>query len=377
LTARQVLSGRHYLPVRAAARPAASLLCHPTLPAWAAGETLVRDLYPLLPELVPEPPRSPYRIELEQEKRRLFAVLTTFFTRLAEQKPVLLIVEDVHWSDETSLEFLHDLARHTASRRLLLLVTYRRDETRAALARWQAQLHRERLLREVDLAPLSRDDVDMMLSGIFDKQHSAVEMRRFVHGELLWALYGLTTGNPFFVEETLGALVADGAIFYGQGHWNYRSRAELPIPQGVYDKVQQRTAQLHETAESVLTVAAIVGRHFDFVLLQEITHHDESRLLQIMKDLISAQLVAEESADRFGFRHALTREAIYDGLLTRERLALHRTIVETMERLGYGASEERLGDLAYHYYQAGHVCGVDVFRLRGGKVAEKLAYVKG
>jgi predicted ATPase len=160
-----------------------------------AVETLARDIFPLLPELVPDQMIPLPRLEPEQEKRRLFAVLATFFLHLSTQAPVLLIVEDVQWSDDTSLDFLHYLARRSASQPLLLLVTYRHEEIQPELSSWLAQLDRERLAHEVRIAPLSHNEVDTMLSAIFEERHTSFDMRRFLHGELLDTLYTSTEGN--------------------------------------------------------------------------------------------------------------------------------------------------------------------------------------
>src|SRR6202023_3276456 len=110
-------------------------------------------------------------------------------------------------------------------------------------------------------------------------------------------------------------------------------------PRSIQDAVQQRTDRLSDSARRVLSLAAVAGRRFDFALLQELTRHDEQQLLQLIKELIAAQLVVEESAEQFAFRHALTRQAIYAQLLVRERKALHRTVAETMESLYAGAVE--------------------------------------
>ncbi|HZU02324.1 MAG TPA: AAA family ATPase, partial [Ktedonobacteraceae bacterium] len=318
----------------------------------AAIKTLARDVFPLLPELVSDQAIPLPRLEPEQEKRRLFAVLTKFFLDLSVYSPVLLVVEDIHWSDDTSLDFLHYLARHSVSQALLLLVTYRRDETHPSLRSWLAELNRERLAQEIHLVPLSHDEVDTMLSAIFDQRHTAFDMRRFLHGELLEVLYTLTEGNPFFVEETISSLIAAGDIFYVRGYWNRRSGTQVSIPQSVQDAVQQRTAHVSEAARYVLTLAAVAGRHFDFALLQQLTQYEEHQLLLLMKDLVSAQLVVEESADQFAFRHALTRRAIYTQLLARERSLLHLTIAQTMEQQVSATIDAHLEDLAYHFYQA-------------------------
>ena len=332
-------------------------------------EKFAQKLFPLLPELVSGPvlpflPENP-----EQEKRRLFAVMTNLLIQLARQQPLLLILEDLHWSDDTSLDFLHALARRSSSEPLLLLMTYRSDEAHAPLRSWLAQLDRERLAQEIRLSSLARNEVDVMLSSIFEQGHTALDMRRFLHGELLDAIYTLTEGNPFFVEEILTALIATGSIFYVQGYWNRTSLQGIDIPRSVQDAVQQRTKHLSQEARYTLTLAAVAGRRFDFALLQQLTRLNEEQLLSCMRELLSAQLISEESAERFAFRHALTREAIYKSLLTRERLALHRTIATTLELLHTNALESHLGELASHFYQGENWQKAIEFAQRAGKQA--------
>ena len=147
-------------------------------------------------------------------------------------------------------------------------------------------------------------------------------------------MYTLTEGNPFIIEELLKSLIEAGDIFDEQGRWKRKELRELHIPRSVRDAVQQRTAHLSESARQVLHLAAVAGRHFDFALLQELTQQDEAQLLRLIKELMAAQLVVEESAEQFAFRHALTRQAVSAQLLVRERKALHRTIAETFERRG-------------------------------------------
>ncbi len=265
---------------------------------------------------------------------------------MATKQPVLLVIEDVHWSDDTSLEWLHYLARRCASYPLLLLATYRNDEVGSSLSHWLTQLDRERLAQEFLLARLSRNDLDVMLHAIFALPHS----RQL---ELPDLLYTLTEGNPFFVEEILKSLIYAGGIFEANGTWDRRPLSELHVPRSLHDAVQQRTNELSESARRVLRLAAIAGRRFDFALLQQLTQHDEQQLLTLMKELMAAQLVVEESEERFAFRHALTREAIYAELLARERKKLHGTIAETMEQLYASAYEAHLAELAYHFYEAG------------------------
>src|SRR5205807_2148629 len=127
--------------------------------------------------------------------------------------------------------------------------------------------------------------------------------------------------------------IAAGEIFYVNGVWRHKPLGELRIPRSVQDAVQQRTAQLSESANRLLLLAAVAGRRFDFSLLQHLTQQSEQQLLLLIKELIAAQLVVEESTEQFAFRHALTRQAIYAQLLARERKVLHRATVDAMEHL--------------------------------------------
>ncbi len=311
-------------------------------------EPLVHELKRFFPGLIDHESGEMllHSLPPEQEKRRLFVALTQFFTGLASKQPALLVVEDLHWSDETSLEFLHHLARRCAAHPLLLVLTYRNDEIHTGVRHWLAQLDHERLAQEVFLTPLSRSEVEAMLQAIFDRKQT-------VPTETLDALYELTEGNPFFLEEILKSLLLTGTIVSANEMWERQPPEQLQIPRSVQDAVQLRLEQVSSAARQVVILAAVAGRRFDFALLQRITRHEEQELLTLMKEVIAAQLVVEESEEQFAFRHALTREAIYRQLLLRERKVLHRTIAETMENLYAFTLDAHLTELADHFYEAG------------------------
>jgi len=331
---------------------------YPPLSLKADQEQFMDELVRLLPDLAlffPHlvPLSLPQTLDLEQQKRRLFTILTHFFTSQAAQQPVLLIIEDVHWCDESSLEFLLHLVRHGTGQPLFFLFTYCSEETSPGLSHWLAQLDRERLALELALIHLSYTEVDDMLQAIFAAPHP-------VHTELLGTIYTLTEGNPFFVEEMLKSLIATGELQYVDGTWERRSDKSDAgsfsfVPRSVQDAVKQRADRLSIAAKQAMTLAAVAGHRFDFTLLQQVLHCDEDQLLPLMKELIAAQLVVEESADQFAFRHALIRQAIYSELLARERRSLHATIAEALESLSASPSlrEAHLADLAYHCYEAG------------------------
>jgi len=313
-----------------------------------------------LPDVVPTVPLEP-----EQEKRRLFHTLAQFFTDLAARQPILIVVEDVHWSDDASLDFLLHLARGITQHPILLLLTYRSDEAQPSLIHLLAELDRARLIAELLLPRLERTDVDLMLRAIFD-------LDRPVRTEFLTAIFALTEGNPFFIEEVLKSLVATGDIFFTKDGWDRKPLGELRIPRSVRDVVERRTAQLGPGARQVLALAAVAGRRFDFALLQSLLDWNEEQLLQVIKELIRAQLVMEESADQFAFRHALTRQAVYASLLARERKVLHCRIAEAMERLHADTPDSHLANLAYHFFEAGVWEKAVAYAQRAGERAQAL-----
>ena len=321
------------------------------------------ELLWLLPELAARLPgvAAAPALDPEQDRRRLFHALSQFLLRLAARGPLLLVIEDAHWADSLSLEVLAYLARCLAPAPALLLVTYRSDEVGPELRRLLASLDRDRLASELRISRLSLGETEAMVRATVAGPHS-------VRADLLHALYGLSEGNPFFIEEILCSLGGEAGADALEG----ASVAELRIPRSVQDAVQRRLAQLSDSAREALSFAAVAGQRWDFALLQELTGRDEPALLTVVKELIAAQLVVEESADRFAFRHALTREAVYSDLLARERWPLHGRIAATLERQRAADLEAHLPDLSYHVFEAGDWPRALEYGRRAGERAQAL-----
>jgi len=319
-----------------------SLVAHVLAPAAADMVGIFPELRPLLPDASPSPTIDP-----ESDKRRLFHALAQAVTLLARTQPVLLAFEDVHWSDDATLELIFHLARSHAAQRVAIALTYRREEVNPTLGRLIADLERARVTTELAVERLDRDEVGQMLLAIFGS-------RVGLGDQFAATLHELTEGNPFFVEETLKALIIAGDLTpTSEGGWRARPLERVRVPRTALEAVRRRLAALTVPARSVASVAAVAGRRFDFQLLQTLTDHDEKELLGLVKELIAAQLVVEETADRFAFRHALTREAIYAELLARERIALHREVAVALEQSS-GQSPVALAEaLEYHAWEAG------------------------
>ena len=303
------------------------------------------ELVMYFPDVVPAPAAEP-----EQEKRML---LHTWRSLLVEQASLLqpfepgrlIIIEDLHWCDDVSLELLLLIARTIQTKPVALLLTYRSDEATPMLAQFLSDLDRERLAGEVALKPLAVEHVAEIIRATFNQPQP-------ISGEFVAALYDHTEGNPFFIEEVLKSLVTSGDIFFANGSWDRKRVNELRVPRTVQVAVAQRTGRLSPDARRVLTLAAVAGRRFDIVLLATITDLPERDLVAVIKELLAAQLVKEESGDIFAFRHALTQQAVYDALLVRERKVLHRAVAEQMEQASAAEIEMRLADLSWHYFRS-------------------------
>lgn len=295
----------------------------------------------LVPELrPPSPERSP--LTAEQEKRRIFEAFTDLFVGLSGERPLLLLMEDLHWADETSLELLQLVPRRLAGVPVFILATARSDEPGSCLDPWLAFLERRRLLTRIELSPLNGAEVARMIEATLGRPAPTAAVA---------AIQRRAEGNPFLVEEFLREL-ADTADAQRSDISRWRTVEALDIPFGVTETIRRRLSSLDAGARTVACLAAVVGRRFTFELLRELTGMDEAELIHALRALIAQQLVTEEAGDGgsvFAFRHALTRDAIYRGLLGPERRQLHSAVARA---LGVRADPTLDGELGYHHYEA-------------------------
>jgi DNA-binding CsgD family transcriptional regulator/Tfp pilus assembly protein PilF len=303
------------------------------------------DLVRLLPELETVASATLASDDPQIQKRRLFEAIYSLIRPHHPQTCRVVVLEDFHWSDQTSQELVHYLARTIARDRLLLIVSYRTDELhrRHPLTHLIAQLTRDRLYQEIRLAPLAPEELASMLETTLNQP---------LPGLFVDTLYDRTGGNPFFAEELLKSLIEhkqlDALIGAAQ---QGRAIDHLAIPISIKDSILERAADLDPTTAEVLTYAAVVGRRFDFDLLLRLTGLAEAALLRAVELLVERQLVVEDPSsldDSYSFRHALTREAIYGDLLGRERRMRHREVLAALEELYDGRRDEVIDQLAYH-----------------------------
>jgi ATP/maltotriose-dependent transcriptional regulator MalT len=334
--------------------------------ASAAGP-LVNDLARLLPELAADTP-GPSGHDPQIEKRRLFDAIYRAI-RPTDSSCRIIVLEDLHWSDQTSQELIHYLARGIERDRVLLVGTYRTEELnrRHPLTHTIARLARDRLYYEIRLAPLAHDEFALLLEQTLERSLP----RSFVD-----QLYERTEGNPFFVEEVLGALNGRTQIdrlLLASRYGRAAERFELPI--SIKDSILRRSADLDTATMAVLAYAAVAGRRFDFELLLRLTQSSEAELVRSLALLADRQLIVEEQGvheDRYSFRHELIREAFYDDQLRRERRMKHRAVLQAMEQVYAGQLDTIVDQLAYHSLQARELPAAARYARLAGERAERM-----
>jgi class 3 adenylate cyclase len=316
----------------------------------------------------------------EAERLRLFESVTEFLRNAAAASPLVLHLDDLHWSDKPSLLLLRYLARNIASERILVVGTYRDVELDRShpLAEVLATLRREPVYERILLRGLAEDDVFGLLSALAEDEVDAeiVAARR----ALATALHEETEGNPFFIREVLVHLVEEGKLFREGGQWrsSVTNVSELGIPEGVREVISRRLSRLSSGCNTMLTAAAAMPAGFRWDVIHALSTEEESVLLDLLDEALAARLVHERegSAGTYEFTHALIRQTLYEELSTPRRVLLHRRIGEALESLCGDSPGPHLAELAYHFFQAapgGNVEKAIDYALQAGQRATTVA----
>jgi class 3 adenylate cyclase len=325
---------------------------------------LAGELTRLVPELsamvagVGEPVASDPR----SEEYRLFEATASWLVDVGRASGLVLVVDDLHWAARPTLQLLlHALRVASADRdaRLLVVGTYRDTDIDRShpLSDVLAELRRLPLVSRVSVDGLTEDEV--MAFAEVAAGHELDDAMR----DLARAVFAETDGNAFFVGEVLRHLVEIGAVRRDGDRWVVAD-VGVDVPEGVRDVVGRRVSRLSAEANSVLSVAAVVGREGDLDVVAEVVDLPEGAVLDAFDEGVRARLLEETDADRYRFAHALVRTTLYDELSATRRRRLHRHIAEALEKL----HRDDVVALAYHSLQAGPDGG-DASRAAGYSVA--------
>jgi tetratricopeptide (TPR) repeat protein len=290
----------------------------------------------------------PVELPAELARRYVWNSFGSFIGRAAQGQPLLLVLEDLHWADESTVLLTEYLAPLLPEMPVLVLGTYRDIEVdlQHPLARVIGQLARRRLLERVNLRRLTFDGVRAMV-GALAAQPAPEQLVRVIDRE--------TEGNPFFVEEVYLHLVESGVLLDEHG----RVRPDLQVddvwaPESIRLVLGQRLERLAESTREVLVAAAVSGRVFASELVGEVAEAGPDQLVDAFDEAERARLITPgKTAGELVFGHELIRQTLLSGVSPGKRERLHLRTAEAISRLYSDDLEAHAGELAYHLSHAG------------------------
>jgi ABC-type transport system substrate-binding protein/class 3 adenylate cyclase len=329
------------------------------------------EAYPFLAMMLglglePEDAERVRELNRESIQRQTFEVFAELLCRMAAEQPLCVILEDLHWADESTLELLEETLSVTEEAAVGLLFLYRteREHRSWRLGERARQLYPHRY-REVELRPLppdaSRALVGSTAEGNLPESVADVLVER-------------AGGNPFFLQEAFRDLVERGALRRVNGSWELAvDPDEVAVPALVQGAVQARLDRLDLSTREVLSLAAVIGRTFGLALLEKLVPHD--RLLPALTELQRLDLVVEtrrRPTPEYRFRHGLVQEVAYSTLVESARRKLHKRVGEALEELQADSLDEVYDLLARHFSEADEPEKAVEYLLNAGDAARKL-----
>ncbi len=324
-----------------------SLLTEPSeaiMVALDSGAAVIAEIFPDIKNIVPNLEKAP-EVDPEQARFRLFDTVASFLRETAASQPLVIVLDDLHWADRSSLDLLEFVAREVSTASMLLVGSYRDTELsrQHPLSATLGTLARVRQFQRIPLRGLERNDVGRLVEAVGD---IAVPV------ELIEEIHDRTEGNPFFIAEVVRDLSRE-ATERGR---DIDMVGSFRIPEGVREAVGIRLNQLSEECNQTLRSAAVIGREFDFALLAAVSEElSENALLDAINDALRASVIRDLHGpdERYEFTHALIQQTLADELSTSQQTRLHAEIVSAIERLHGDDLEDHSAELAYHCEEAG------------------------
>lgn len=282
-------------------------------------------------------------LEPPQLRERIFGAVVTLVEALARRRPVVLLFDDLHWADATSLALLEQLLPLTQTVPLLLLTLFRPGEHQPSWQFYQAaRQHAPERVTRLDLEPLDEAHARTLVANLLHVEDLPEKVRSLILAK--------AEGNPFFVEEVIRSLLDAGLVVQIDGHWRAtRAIENITVPDTLTGVIAARLDRLHDASKRVAQTAAVIGREFDLEILAAV--HDEPLVLDAaLDDLRQRELVRvreRRASAAYIFKHTLTQETAYESLLLRRRREIHRRVAECLEQ----RRPDHVNDIARHYLE--------------------------
>lgn len=285
-----------------------------------------------------------------QEKLRLFLTIARIIILLAQQRPLLFLLDDLHWIDRPSLDLFNHLIftiSDMAVREpvpLFLMGTYRPVEPETPLAQAITRLQREAICQTTELHGLHDAEITELIRGLGMEQPS---------NQLITTLKEITQGNPLFIQEVLYHLIKQGALQERGGYIvTTSSAANLSLPDQVTSALVIRIQELSENCQRVLMLAAFLGERFSLPLLSILSNLNEGELLILLEEGMQHRLLLSEG-EFFQFVHPLLRHVCYHEASPMRRQRIHYQIAQAMEQVYADTLDAHAQEIAHHLIHAG------------------------
>ena len=328
----------------------------------------VAKLVPELKQRLTAIPQS-LPISPEHERDRLFEAVSQFIINVSKEGPLLLVLDDLQWTDQTSLLLMHYLARGIYKTPLLLLGAYRETDIdeKHPLSPVLTELNRERLLQSVSLKRMPFKDVSEMIRQILEQDE--------IPKEFCELLYEKTRGNPFFVEEIVKSLREEEVIYREEDKWKFKEVSKIEFPKTVKDVIKARISRLDDECQNILTMASFIGNDFTFEALCGVTGIEEDKLLETMERILKGGLVRERvirGEDVYSFSDVIVRDVVHEEVSHLRHKKLHGAVGHALEKVYAKRIDEHFSELALHFLESGEKDKALDYFLKAAEKAQKV-----
>ena len=320
------------------------------------------------------PRKSEKSLELENLspqawKDSTFAAVTQFLFSISTKQPTILFIDDLQWADTASLALLHYISRFIASQKVLVLATFRSEDLIPdsegrphPLVDSLRLMGRENLFKEIRLPRLDRSDVSLLAENMVGGR---------VQSELSEKLADGSQGNPLFIVESLKMLSEKGSLVQENDRWRL-STGEIGIPTKIKDILMRRLGALKPSQRKILDIASVIGSKFNPELLAAVATLDSLETLETLGSIEKSTSLVVGEGSFYRFDHAKYRDALYEEISQPLRKAYHGRIAERIETDWSNSGKLPVGDLAFHYAQAGNKEKAVKYSLAAGEDALKI-----
>jgi tetratricopeptide (TPR) repeat protein len=318
-------------------------------------------LFALLGVIEGEDPLA--QMDGQAKKRRTLEAVKRILLRESLNQSLIVIFEDLHWIDEETQVFLNLLADSIGTAKILLMVNYRPE--------YSHQWHGKTYYTQLRLDPLGTDSAEEMLAGLLGDGEELAPLKRLIIEK--------TEGTPFFIEETVQALLDEGALVRNGATKLARPLAELKIPLTVQAVLAARIDRLSKDAKDLLQTLAVVGRELQLSLIRMLVTKSDDETNRMLDELQFKEFVYEQPAageTEYIFKHALTQEVAYNSVLVERRRNLHERVARAIEEVYSTSVDEHLNELARHYTRSTNVeKAVEYLKRAGTRSLNRSLYV--